>query len=41
MIPRTEKEKMLAGESYNCRDPDLEAERQRARKLLRLLAIMS
>ena len=33
---RTEKEKMLAGESYNCLDPDLEAERQRAKELLRL-----
>jgi maltose O-acetyltransferase len=27
---------MLAGESYNCLDPDLETERQRARELLRL-----
>jgi maltose O-acetyltransferase len=33
---RTEKEKMLAGESYNCLDPDLEAERQKAKNLLRL-----
>jgi maltose O-acetyltransferase len=33
---RTEKEKMLAGESYNCLDPTLETERQKARKLLRL-----
>jgi maltose O-acetyltransferase len=33
---RTEKEKMLAGESYNCRDLDLEAERQKTKKLLRL-----
>jgi maltose O-acetyltransferase len=32
---RTEKEKMLAGESYNCLDPDLEAERQKAKELLR------
>jgi maltose O-acetyltransferase len=32
----TEKEKMLAGESYNCLDPDLEAERQRTKELLRL-----
>ncbi|MGD9002685.1 MAG: sugar O-acetyltransferase [Anaerolineae bacterium] len=32
---RTEKEKMLAGESYNCLDPDLRAERHRARELLR------
>jgi maltose O-acetyltransferase len=27
---------MLAGETYNCLDPDLEAERQRAKALLRL-----
>jgi maltose O-acetyltransferase len=33
---RTEKEKMLAGERYNCLDPDLEAERQKTEKLLRL-----
>jgi maltose O-acetyltransferase len=33
---RTEKEKMLAGESYNCLDPDLETERQKAKELLRL-----
>ena len=33
---RTEKEKMLAGESYNGRDPDLEAERQKIKRLLRL-----
>jgi maltose O-acetyltransferase len=32
---RTEKEKMLAGETYNCLDPDLETERQRAKELLR------
>jgi maltose O-acetyltransferase len=32
----TEKEKMLAGESYNCLDPDLQAERQKAKELLRL-----
>ena len=32
---RTEKEKMLAGESYNCLDPDLETERQKAKELLR------
>ena len=36
MPSRTEKEKMLAGESYNCLDPDLEAERQKAKDLLRL-----
>jgi maltose O-acetyltransferase len=33
---RTEKEKMLAGESYNCLDPDLETIRQKAKELLRL-----
>jgi maltose O-acetyltransferase len=32
---RTEKEKMLAGEIYNCLDPELEAERQRTKELLR------
>jgi maltose O-acetyltransferase len=32
---RTEREKMLAGESYNCLDPDLEDERQKAEELLR------
>ena len=32
---KTEKEKMLAGESYNCLDLDLEAERQKAKELLR------
>ena len=36
MSIRTEKEKMLAGEIYNCLDPDLEAERQKAKDLLRL-----
>ncbi len=36
MPSRTEKEKMLAGESYNCLDPDLEAERQKAKLQLRL-----
>jgi maltose O-acetyltransferase len=36
MSLRTEKEKMLAGEGYNCLDPDLEAERQKTKKLLRL-----
>jgi maltose O-acetyltransferase len=34
MSLRTEKEKMLAGEVYNCLDPDLNAERQRAKELL-------
>ena len=36
MPPRTDKEKMLAGEGYNCLDPDLEVEREKARALLRL-----
>jgi maltose O-acetyltransferase len=36
MPSRTEKEKMLAGESYNCLDPHLETERQKAKALLRL-----
>ena len=36
MPSRTEKEKMLAGESYNLFDPELEAERQKAKQLLRL-----
>jgi maltose O-acetyltransferase len=31
---KTEKEKMLAGETYNFFDPDLDAERQKAKKLL-------
>lgn len=31
----TEKEKMLAGERYNCLDADLDAERQRVKALLR------
>jgi maltose O-acetyltransferase len=35
MSLRTEKEKMLAGEVYNCLDPELEAERQMAKELLR------
>ena len=33
---RTEKEKMLAGEIYNCLDAGLEAERQEVKRLLRL-----
>jgi maltose O-acetyltransferase len=33
---KTEKDKMLAGERYNCLDSDLETERQRAKELLRL-----
>jgi maltose O-acetyltransferase len=36
MLLRTEKEKMLAGEIYNCLDPDLEAERQKVKECLRL-----
>ena len=36
MSLRAEKEKMLAGESYNCLDPDLEAERQKAKEFLQL-----
>jgi maltose O-acetyltransferase len=36
MCSRTEKEKMLAGESYNCLDPDLMAEREKIKALLRL-----
>ena len=36
MPSRTEKEKMLAGETYNCLDPELEAERQKTKGLLRL-----
>ena len=36
MTVRTEKEKMLAGERYNCLDPELEADRQKTKKLLRL-----
>ena len=35
MVIRTEKEKMLAGEIYNCLDPELDAERQKAKELLR------
>ena len=37
MSSRTEKEKMLAGEKYNILDPDLEAERQKTKELLRRL----
>ncbi|MDH4139936.1 MAG: sugar O-acetyltransferase [Coriobacteriia bacterium] len=36
MPSRTEKEKMLAGESYNCLDPDLATERQKVKELLRV-----
>lgn len=35
MAVKTEKEKMLAGENYNCLDPDLAAERQQTQALLR------
>ena len=35
MPARTEREKMLAGETYNCLDPDLEAERRKIKELLR------
>lgn len=35
MPVKTEKEKMLAGERYNILDPELEADRQRAKLLLR------
>jgi maltose O-acetyltransferase len=36
MPPRTELEKMLAGETYNCLDPYLVAVRQKTKELLRL-----
>ena len=36
MALKTEREKMLAGEVYNCLDPDLEAMRQKTKALLRL-----
>jgi maltose O-acetyltransferase len=36
MPSKTEREKMLAGETYNCLDPDLEVERQKVKRLLRL-----
>jgi maltose O-acetyltransferase len=35
MDARTEREKVLAGETYNCLDPEPKAERRRARELLR------
>ena len=35
MATKTEKEKMLAGERYNFLDPELELDRQEAKKLLR------
>ena len=38
---RTEKEKMLAGEFYNASDPELRADRLRARELCRKLAALS
>lgn len=34
MTVRTEKEKMLNGERYNCLDPALEVERQKAKELI-------
>mgnify|MGYP001093629900 CR=1 FL=1 len=36
MSPKTEREKMLAGETYNCLDPGLNVERQQVKRLLRL-----
>ncbi len=36
MPSRTEREKMLAGEVYNCLDPGLTAEREKTKELLRL-----
>ena len=36
MSPKTEREKMLAGETYNCLDPGLNLERQQVKRLLRL-----
>ena len=36
MPVKTNKEKMLAGERYNCLDPDLNVERQEVKKALRL-----
>lgn len=36
---RTERDKMLAGETYNCLDADLEAERQNVKALVRLYNI--
>ncbi len=36
MPSKSEREKMLAGETYNCLDADLEAERQKVKQLLRL-----
>lgn len=35
MDKKSEKEKMLAGESYNCLDPDLEVIRQKTKALMR------
>jgi maltose O-acetyltransferase len=35
MSAKSEKEKMLAGDLYNCLDPELEAERQQTKQLLR------
>ena len=41
LLPRTEKEKMLAGEGYNAADPLLTAERRRARLLSHQLNTLS
>ena len=35
MSPKTEKEKMLAGEIYNCLDPELDTERTQVKTILR------
>lgn len=35
MTAKTEKERMLAGEAYTCLDAELQADRQRAKELLR------
>jgi len=39
MQPKTEKQKMLAGELYNAADPELAADRLNARRLMRRLAV--
>jgi maltose O-acetyltransferase len=36
MAARTEREKMLGGDTYNCLDPDLDAERQGVKRMVRL-----
>jgi len=35
MAEKTEKEKMISGERYNCLDPELDNERQKIKKVLR------